>query len=482
MEERDEKHGDEAERQGEARRPDGHIGGAHHDLVDAPGVHRVEPGLVGEDSEEDGADELPEPVHDLLHALRKQPHEDVGADVLMPQLHERERQEHHQDHVIDRADLEVALDRAAEHIRHEHVRHRLQHHQHDADARDERKGIGQAPDCPFDHPCPLCRTASGHAPSSRRLASAVLTLPFAMSAASASPERRAGGPQPAPPAVSMITRSPGESSVTIFEGISTVLPSRRWMTERAFAPSPPPAMPDAATTWRSPRCEKDRAPSRSSRISYSLSWPSPPRNSPAPPESAQSDQRLIRIGASSSIASAGRFMQFVASVSIASTPSKPRPAPLPPPRSSPVTKAAPSRRRPPKAITRSSPAEGTGTRSGSTVASAESMQPVIRLIVAERAFTGAGERGLTRLPSGKVRLIGRKQPPLFGIDGSVTALTAKQAAARLPDGTQLTGPRACGLVPVRSKWMSPPATVTATSTRSRRSSSMPSLSSQSTWR
>ena len=145
-----------------------------------------------------------------------------------------------------------------------------------------------------------------------------------------------------------------------------------------------------------------------------------------------------------------------------------------------MTKGAPSRRRPPKAITRSSPAEGAGTRSGSTVASAESMQPVIRLIVAERAFTGAGERGLTRLPSGKVRLIGRKQPPLFGIDGSVTALTAKQAAARLPDGTQFTGPRACGLVPVRSKWMSPPSTVTATSTRSRRSSSMPSLSSQST--
>ena len=68
-----------------------------------------------------------------------------------------------------------------------------------------------------------------------------------------------------------------------------------------------------------------------------------------------------------------------------------------------MTKGAPSRRRPPKAITRSSPAEGAGTRSGSTVASAESMQPVIRLIVAERAFTGAGERGLTRLPSGKVR-------------------------------------------------------------------------------
>ena len=84
-------------------------------------------------------------------------------------------------------------------------------------------------------------------------------------------------------------------------------------------------------------------------------------------------------------------------------------------------------------------------------ASADSMAPQMRLIVAVRALTGAGERGLTRLPAGSSSEIGRKQPPLLGIDGSVTARTAKQAAARLPDGTQLTGPRTCGLVPVRSK-------------------------------
>ena len=37
-------------------------------------------------------------------------------------------------------------------------------------------------------------------------------------------------------------------------------------------------------------------------------------------------------------------------------------------------------------------------------------------------------------------MIGRKQPPLVGIVGSVRARTAQHAAASDPDGTQLSGP------------------------------------------
>jgi len=55
-------------------------------------------------------------------------------------------------------------------------------------------------------------------------------------------------------------------------------------------------------------------------------------------------------------------------------------------------------------------------------------------------------------------------------------LTAKQAAARLPEGTQLIGPFTCGLDPVKSQCIVPLPTVTATSMRMRLSSSMPSLS------
>src|SRR5436305_14990638 len=106
-------------------------------------------------------------------------------------------------------------------------------------------------------------------------------------------------------------------------------------------------------------------------------------------------------------------------------------------------------------MTRSSPEFGAGTRSGATSASAISMVLVMRLIVAVRAFTGAGSRGLTIKPAGSVSVIGRKQPPLLGMAGLVTARTAKQAAARLPEGTQLIGPFTCGLDPVRAKWMVP---------------------------
>ena len=80
-------------------------------------------------------------------------------------------------------------------------------------------------------------------------------------------------------------------------------------------------------------------------------------------------------------------------------------------------------------------------RSGRTAARAEMIEPVIRLIVEVRAFTGAGSRGLTRLPSGKCNEIGRKHPAFVGIAGSVSARIAKHAAASDPDGTQFIGPR-----------------------------------------
>ena len=70
--------------------------------------------------------------------------------------------------------------------------------------------------------------------------------------------------------------------------------------------------------------------------------------------------------------------------------------------------------------------------------------PAMRLMVEVRELTGAGSRGLTRLPSGRRSSIGRKQPPLIGIDGSDIASTAKYAPAQAPEGTQLKGPRTRG--------------------------------------
>ncbi len=91
------------------------------------------------------------------------------------------------------------------------------------------------------------------------------------------------------------------------------------------------------------------------------------------------------------------------------------------------------------------------------------MQPAMRLMVAVRALTGAGSAGLTSDPSGRCRLTGRKQPPLVGMRGSVTARTAKYSAAWEPEGTQLNGPLTWGSVPVKSQCRRSPRTVTATS-------------------
>src|ERR1700721_4197622 len=110
------------------------------------------------------------------------------------------------------------------------------------------------------------------------------------------------------------------------------------------------------------------------------------------------------------------------------------------------------------------------------------MQPAMRLIVEVRALTGAGACGLTIVPGGKLRLIGRKQPPLVGISGSVSARTAQHAAASEPDGTQFICPLTCGLVPAKSNSIAPSATVAAISMRIGFSTAPPSLYGSATSR
>src|SRR5690242_18474840 len=126
-------------------------------------------------------------------------------------------------------------------------------------------------------------------------------------------------------------------------------------------------------------------------------------------------------------------MQLETSVSMTSTPSELMPAPLPPAINSPITKGRPVSRKPPNITASISPDESAGTFAGMTGRNAPRMHPAMRLIVAVRAFTAAGDFGLTIDPSGRFSEIGRKQPALVGMLGSVTARIAKQAAARAPD-------------------------------------------------
>ncbi len=119
------------------------------------------------------------------------------------------------------------------------------------------------------------------------------------------------------------------------------------------------------------------------------------------------------------MASAGRFMQFVASVSMTSTPSRPALGTAAAGDQLADDVAAAAWIASPKAMTRSSPADAAGTRSGRIWASAPIMQPVMRLMVEVRALTAAGSCGLTIVPLGRRNLMGRKQPPLVGMVGSV---------------------------------------------------------------
>ena len=72
-------------------------------------------------------------------------------------------------------------------------------------------------------------------------------------------------------------------------------------------------------------------------------------------------------------------------------------------------------------MTRSVPELAAGMRSGSARTSAPRMVSAMRLTVAVRQLTGAGGRGLTRLPGGSTTSTARKQPALFGTVGSEIA-------------------------------------------------------------
>lgn len=127
---------------------------------------------------------------------------------------------------------------------------------------------------------------------------------------------------------------------------------------------------------------------------YSRTTPSPPRCLPAPPESARSPNRVTRSGASMPIASTGSVNAVEPSVCRQSTPSLPSLAPVPAATSSLRMNGVPSARLPPNAIISDSPADAAGTRLGAASASALTIAPQMRLIVAVRRVDRGGRDGI----------------------------------------------------------------------------------------
>ena len=132
--------------------------------------------------------------------------------------------------------------------------------------------------------------------------------------------------------------SPGCSTIIFFEGSSSREPSRLRMKARPEGAGAPPWSPQGIEAKRSPRCE-----TLTSAVvaSYTFTRPRPPRNCPAPPESAQRPARGMRRGKPISSDSTGMFMQLVTSVSMTSMPSLRGRAPMPPAASSLATKGRP---------------------------------------------------------------------------------------------------------------------------------------------
>src|SRR4051794_39361488 len=84
-----------------------------------------------------------------------------------------------------------------------------------------------------------------------------------------------------------------------------------------------------------------------------------------------------------------------------------------------------------------------------------------------RARTGAGWRGLSRLPGGAVTVIGRSAPSLKGMSGLVSAAFRQETLAEMTEAKgEFRLVPTCGAVPVKSTVMPSPATVTAARTGS----------------
>ena len=91
-----------------------------------------------------------------------------------------------------------------------------------------------------------------------------------------------GGPNPPPPLVSMITRSPAVNGMLHRPGKVISAPSAaRTSRSPKGLPSSPPQMPCGGTTMRSTQVVRTMS---GASIWYSRTSPSPPRCWPAPPE------------------------------------------------------------------------------------------------------------------------------------------------------------------------------------------------------
>src|SRR5207248_5020928 len=106
------------------------------------------------------------------------------------------------------------------------------------------------------------------------------------------------------------------------------------------------------------------------------------------------------------------------------------------------------------------------TRSGAAFASAPRHTSATRWLTSTLpAPTATGIRADTIEPGGVITRTGRNTPPFAGRSGSTTERSANTTALTVTACTALTDPARCGSVPVKSKVIVSPSTVTLTQIR-----------------
>src|SRR5262249_36907108 len=202
-------------------------------------------------------------------------------------------------------------------------------------------------------------------------------------------------------------------------------PTRRRGGGRApgGGPGPPRARPPAGLRSRSnvPAATVNGA---GSLLPISMRWPSPPRNSPAPPESGRYSLTQNTSGDSFSVISTGTTPTPLGHAVVLS-PSLPGRAPVPPSPTFSTLNDLPWARVPAIGSTQIDPALSAGTRPSSAWASAPNITSGSIWPITCRAVTGAGRSGATQVPSSTSTWKGSSEPAVFGIAGAMMHLRPK---------------------------------------------------------
>jgi hypothetical protein len=189
-----------------------------------------------------------------------------------------------------------------------------------------------------------------------------------------------------------------------------------WIRTRPAAPAAPPERPRAG--WaRLSKVAAEHSKGAPSRAPITMRWARPPRQRPAPPESARYSLCQKTSGACASVTSTGMPPTPLGNA-VVDSPSLSGRAPVPPRPTLITLKGAPCSRSRLIASTQMLPADSAGTRPPIACSRHPNIRSGSICPTTWRAVTGLGRCGWTMLPSGARTSKGSSEPALLGTSGA----------------------------------------------------------------